>query len=190
MLILVLRLLHIGSGVFWVGAFLTFFQFVQPAAMAVAPTATGFTYRLLHHRRFSFWMLGSAITTVIAGLWLLGITSDGYNLSVMFETSHLGFTIGGLAAIITLGRWRPVRVPAHARRGADDRRVPFSTTAAEPRGAAAAGARGARDARRELDRPDRADRGGPVHGHRSLLAAGVLSRLPRHSVDLRRTVEG
>ena len=103
MLILVLRLLHIGSGVFWVGAFLTFFQFVQPAATAVAPTATGFTYRLLHHRRFSFWMLGAAITTVIAGLWLLGITSDGYNLSVMLYKSHLGFTIGGLAAIITLG---------------------------------------------------------------------------------------
>lgn len=101
--ILLLRVVHIGAGVFWVGSVFTFFLFVQPAATAVAPSATGFTYHLLHHRRFSLWMLGSAITTVIAGLWLLGITSDGFDLDILLEKARLGFTLGGLAAILTLG---------------------------------------------------------------------------------------
>ena len=32
--VLVLRLIHIGAGAFWVGAVFTFFLFVQPAAIA------------------------------------------------------------------------------------------------------------------------------------------------------------
>ena len=32
--VLVLRLIHIGAGAFWVGAVFTFFLFVQPAATA------------------------------------------------------------------------------------------------------------------------------------------------------------
>ena len=41
--ILLLRLIHIGAGAFWVGAVFTFFCFVQPAAVAVGPEATKFT---------------------------------------------------------------------------------------------------------------------------------------------------
>jgi hypothetical protein len=33
----ILRLIHISGGLFWVGAFYTFFFFVQPTAMALGP---------------------------------------------------------------------------------------------------------------------------------------------------------
>lgn len=99
--ILVLRLIHIAAGVFWVGSVFTFFLFVQPAAMAIGPDATKFTYRLLHHQRFGDVILAAAATTVLAGLLLLTITSNGLDPDILFDVSRLGYTIGGTVAILT-----------------------------------------------------------------------------------------
>lgn len=101
--ILLLRLVHIGAGAFWVGAVFAFFLLVQPAAVAAGPSASGFTYQLLHYRRFPQIVLGSAIVTVLAGAWLLVITSNGLDPDLLVGVSRLGYTVGGLAAIVTLG---------------------------------------------------------------------------------------
>src|SRR5918994_5158899 len=101
--VLLLRLIHIGAGAFWVGAVFTFFLFVQPAAVAVGPEATKFTYQLMHHRRLPVVILASAATTVLAGIWLLIITSNGLDPDLLFDPSRLGYTVGGVAAILTLG---------------------------------------------------------------------------------------
>lgn len=101
--VLLLRLVHIGAGAFWVGSVFTFFLFVQPTGAALGPDATKFTYHLIHHRRLPIVILASAITTVIAGLTLLVITSNGLDPDLLFSESRLGFTVGGLAAILTLG---------------------------------------------------------------------------------------
>ena len=39
--VVILRVIHIGSGMFWVGGFYTFFLFVQPAAVAMGPMRPG-----------------------------------------------------------------------------------------------------------------------------------------------------
>ncbi|MDQ2673542.1 MAG: hypothetical protein M3Y40_02705 [Chloroflexota bacterium] len=101
--VLVLRLIHIGAGAFWVGAVFTFFLFVQPAAMAIGPDGAKFTYQLIHHRKLSGVILAAAVVTVLAGIWLLVITSNGLNPDVLFDESRLGYTVGGVAAILTLG---------------------------------------------------------------------------------------
>jgi uncharacterized membrane protein len=101
--VLVLRLIHIGAGAFWVGAVFTFFLFVQPAAVAVGPDATKFTYQLLHDRRLPAVILAAAATTVVAGIWLLIITTNGLDPDLLFGESRLGYTVGGVAAILTLG---------------------------------------------------------------------------------------
>jgi uncharacterized membrane protein len=100
--ILLLRLIHIGAGIFWVGSVFTFFLFVQPAAVAVGPDATRFTFQLLHHRRLPVAILGAAVVAVLAGLWLLIITSNGLDPELLFSESRLGYTVGGVAAILTL----------------------------------------------------------------------------------------
>ena len=100
--ILVLRLIHIATGAFWVGSVFTFFLFVQPAAVAIGPDATKFSYQLLHHQRFSAVILSAAVVTVLAGFWLLVITSNGLNPDVLFDVSRLGYTVGGSSAILTL----------------------------------------------------------------------------------------
>jgi hypothetical protein len=47
--------------------------------------------------------LSAAVVTVLAGIWLLLITSNGLDPDVLFSPSRLGYTIGGVAAILTLG---------------------------------------------------------------------------------------
>lgn len=101
--VLMLRLIHIGTGVFWVGAVFTFFLFVQPTATALGPDAMKFSYHLIHHRRLPAIILGAAVITVLAGIVLLLITSNGLDPDILFDTSRLGYTVGGLAAIVTLG---------------------------------------------------------------------------------------
>lgn len=101
--ILVLRLVHVAAGAFWVGAVFTFFLFVQPAAMAAGPGAMPFTYQLLHHRRLPIVILASAATTVIAGIWLLVITSSGLDPDLLFDEARVGYTLGGIVAILTFG---------------------------------------------------------------------------------------
>jgi uncharacterized membrane protein len=61
--VVILRVIHIGSGVFWVGGIFTFFLFVQPAAVALGPGGAPFTFQLLHHRRFGVVLLSAAIVT-------------------------------------------------------------------------------------------------------------------------------
>ena len=100
--ILLLRLIHIGAAAFWVGSVFTFFLFVQPAAVAVGPDATKFTYQLLHHKRLGIAILGAAVVAVTAGILLLVITSNGLDPEILFDTSRIGFTVGGVAAILTL----------------------------------------------------------------------------------------
>ena len=101
--VLVLRLIHIGLGAFWVGAVFTFFLFVQPAAMAAGPGAMPFTHDLLHHRRLPVVILASAALTVLAGIWLLVITSNGLDLDLLFGEARLGYTVGGIVGIVTFG---------------------------------------------------------------------------------------
>lgn len=99
--VLVLRLIHIVAGAFWVGGVFTFFLFVQPAAMAAGPAATPFTYGLLHDRRLPYVILGSAAATVLAGIWLLVISSNGLDPALLFDEARLGYTVGGIVAILT-----------------------------------------------------------------------------------------
>jgi len=87
---------------FWVGSVFTFILFVQPTAGALGLDATKFVYHLIHHRRLSVVILGSAVVTVLAGLWLLWITSAGLDPARLFDVSRLGYTVGGIASIVTL----------------------------------------------------------------------------------------
>lgn len=101
MLVLILRLIHIGAGAFWVGSVFTFFLFVQPTAVALGPDGQRFAVHLIRNARLPAVILGSAAVTVLAGLLLLWQTTNGFDLELMSRTPGLGFTIGGIVAILT-----------------------------------------------------------------------------------------
>lgn len=99
--VLILRLIHIGAGAFWVGAVFTNVLFLQPTAAALGPDGGRFTFHLIGNRRFPLAILVSAAVTILAGLVLLWMSTDGLRLDLLFAESRAGFTIGGIAAILT-----------------------------------------------------------------------------------------
>jgi hypothetical protein len=100
--VLILRLIHIGAGAFWVGAVFTLFLFVQPTAMALGPEGQRFSVQLTRNARLPTIILGSAVVAVAAGIILLWRMTNGLDLDVIGRHPALGFTVGGVAAILTL----------------------------------------------------------------------------------------
>lgn len=98
--LVILRLVHIGFGVFWVGAVFTQVLFLAPVANAIGPAAAPFQYQLVRRRRFASAVLWSAILTIAAGIWLLWSTSNGLDPDALFAPSRIGFTLGGVLAIL------------------------------------------------------------------------------------------
>jgi hypothetical protein len=99
--VLILRLIHITAGAFWVGAVFTTFLFLQPTALAIGPAAGPFQAHLIRDRRFALAVITSAAVAVAAGIWLLWITTDGLDPAIALDPSHLGFTVGGVVGILT-----------------------------------------------------------------------------------------
>ena len=97
-LILLVRLIHIFSGVFWAGSLFVLAWFIQPAAKATGPDSAKFMQRLLGGP----WTVALTLTpplTVLAGLMLYWIDSAGLRVEWMGSPSGIGFTIGGLAGL-------------------------------------------------------------------------------------------
>lgn len=103
---LVLRLLHIGGGVFWAGATFVFAGFIEPTAGAAGQDGARFLQRLAGGR-YPPTMMVAGLITVLAGIALLWVDSGG--LQPAFMGSPLGITlsIGGtsgiLAAVVGIG---------------------------------------------------------------------------------------
>jgi uncharacterized membrane protein len=95
---IILRLIHIFAGVFWVGSSLTLVGFVEPAARAIGPEGAKFMQRLTGQTRFTFFAALSAPLTVLAGL-VLYWQDSGFRPEWILTPSGLGFTVGGLAGI-------------------------------------------------------------------------------------------
>ena len=101
--VVILRLIHIGAAAFWVGAVFTLFLFVQPTAMAMGPEGQRFSVQLTRNAKLPMVILASALVAVAAGIILLWRMTNGLDLALIGQHPALGFTIGGVAAILTVG---------------------------------------------------------------------------------------
>ena len=110
-----LRLIHILGGAFWLGAAITMFLFLQPTARAIAPEGQRFMLHLLRDRRFSEVVLAAALFTGAAGAILFWRDTGGLRLASITQPQTLGFTIGGLAGGIALLLFLFVGYPAGRR---------------------------------------------------------------------------
>lgn len=97
---IVLRLIHILSGVFWVGAAWMLAGFIQPTARAVGPDAAKFMQRLMQSR-LSVLISAAAILTVLSG-FLLYDRISGFQLQWIATRAGIGFSLGAIAGIIAL----------------------------------------------------------------------------------------
>ena len=100
--LLLLRVVHIASGAFWVGAAFAFVLFVVPSANALEPPATkAFMDQIIKKRRYSDIIFASTVFTVAAGALLYWRDSNGFRAEWITSPTGIGFTIGALAAIVS-----------------------------------------------------------------------------------------
>ena len=101
-LIIVLRFVHILSGVFWVGSSVLLGFFISPAVAATADAGQRFMAHLVTKARITLFITISAILTVLAGGWLFWIDSDGLTSAWQNSGPGIGFGVCAIFAFIGL----------------------------------------------------------------------------------------
>jgi hypothetical protein len=111
--ILVLRLVHILGGIFWVGSGLFTILFLMPALAASGPAA-GKVMAGLQQRRLHIVMPIVALLTIASGLRLMWIMSAGFAPAYFASGVGRTFAWSGAAAIVSfllaVGVARPASV--------------------------------------------------------------------------------
>jgi uncharacterized membrane protein len=99
-LIIGLRVVHILTGVFWVGTmlFTTFYLF--PVLGAAGPAAAGPVMGGLQRRGFMTSLPVAAVLTLLSGMTLLQLTSGGSMAAFMRSRTGATFAGAGLLAVV------------------------------------------------------------------------------------------
>lgn len=95
---IVLRLLHIGGGVFWVGAAWLMVFYVAPTAAAAGPEGDRFIGRLMAGGTARALSL-AALTVTISGLLLYWRQSGNLQPAWILSAPGLALTVGSLAGL-------------------------------------------------------------------------------------------
>ncbi len=136
-----LRIVHIATGVIWVGSLFVVVVFIQPSAAALGPAGAPFMSEL-RRRRFVDVVFIDALFTVLAGAFLYWhdwhlFPSFGDWIDSSFGAS---LTVGGLLAIAGLGVAAAVTRPTIGRLVAVGKQVAESNGSPTPEAAARIGA--------------------------------------------------
>ena len=95
---ILLRLIHIAAGMFWVGGSVMTIGFIQPTANGMGSEGAKFMQRLTGPSRLPFFMNLAAPLATLAGLTLYWMDS-GFRPEWIVTGPGLGFTVGGMAGI-------------------------------------------------------------------------------------------
>jgi hypothetical protein len=93
---LILRVIHIFAGVFWVGAAWIGAFYLGPTAAALGPDGGKFMGHLITVRKYSLSIMIAAVLTILAGLALYALR---YGAAGMRTNAGIAFAIGGLFGI-------------------------------------------------------------------------------------------
>jgi uncharacterized membrane protein len=111
---IILRIVHILSGIFWVGTAFFFVLFFEPTIKAAGP-AGGTVMGRLTLTRFPMVMALSSILTVAAGFLLYLKDSGGFQINWISTPSGITITIGSVAGILAFLLGLIVELPTTAR---------------------------------------------------------------------------
>lgn len=101
-LMLILRLIHIFAGVFWVGATLITSFYIQPITEGTGEAGRQVMQYLITKARLSTAMTAAAMLTVLAGYTMYWIDSNGFSSAWTHSGPGIGFGIGGAAGLLGL----------------------------------------------------------------------------------------
>jgi uncharacterized membrane protein len=124
--LLVLRLVHILGGIFWLGSGLFTTLFLLPALANSGPAA-GPVMANLQQRRLFTVLPAVALLTMLSGLRLMWITSGGFSRA--YFASPVGHTlaVSGMAAIVAFIVGMLLARPAGVRAGVLGQRLATTT---------------------------------------------------------------
>ena len=114
--LLVLRVVHILGGMFWVGSALYSTLFLVPALSTMGPTA-GQVFGALQKRHLMNAIFASSMLSILAGLRLLWITSDGMSSAYMGMPVGRTFAWSGALALVAFLLGALVSRPSGMRMG-------------------------------------------------------------------------
>lgn len=97
--ILVLRLVHVLGGTFWVGSGLFTGLFLMPVLVASGPAASQVMGGLQQRRLFMVLPV-VAMLTILSGLRLLWLTSGGFSAAYFATPRGATFAASGAAAVV------------------------------------------------------------------------------------------
>ena len=117
-LIWILRLAHIVSGVFWVGGFTLFANFVFPTAQALGPAAGPVMSHLTQVLKLPRALLGAATVTIVSGVLLYWHDSAGFQVAWMRSGTGMMFGLGAVLAVTAFAIGITVNAPTAQRMGA------------------------------------------------------------------------
>jgi uncharacterized membrane protein len=103
LLLVILRLVHILAGTFWVGAALMLTFFISPTVGATQDAGKSFMGYFMRKTKFNLVMWSSALLTVIAGSILYWFDSNGFRSVWMSSGPGIGYGIAAIFAFIGLG---------------------------------------------------------------------------------------
>jgi len=93
-----LRLLHIGTGVFWAGAVIYLAAFINPAVSAIGQEGNKFMQQLSRTNKLPMWMNIISTVNIITGLRLIMIRSANFHTDWFTTYEGMVFSLGGLLA--------------------------------------------------------------------------------------------
>jgi len=99
LIIILLRIIHIVGGVFWVGFGLVNVGFLQPTAKALGPDSQKMMQHLTQKTRLLSTVYIAATLTVLSGLLLYWIVF-GFNFAFMYSGHSVILTSASIAGII------------------------------------------------------------------------------------------
>lgn len=108
---IILRLLHIFSGVFWVGTTLFMWLFLTPTVKQMGADGPKVMRTLLNTTQFSQVIGITSIITLLSGLWMYYKVSNGFDADWMSLTSSIVLSIGAIAGIGASGHGASVLRP-------------------------------------------------------------------------------
>jgi len=97
--LLILRLVHILGGIFWVGSGLFNAFFLLPVLRESGPAAANVMMGL-QRRKMLVWIPVAAILTMLAGLRLMMIASNNFSRAYFATPSGKGYAVAGIMAIV------------------------------------------------------------------------------------------
>ncbi len=98
-LVLIMRVIHILSGVAWAGGAFMLAGFVTPAVQQSGPAGGQVMQRMAGPGRLSTFMTIVALLTTLSGLYLFDVRSNHFSMEWISTLAGIALSIGALAGI-------------------------------------------------------------------------------------------